>query len=183
MSKTKCVACGHAIDAAAKLCPYCGANPATGEKIDTQAMLQEIFRPRELSTGESVMEFARQRQGVVIFATVVVVFLIFAGVHQFVTMRNRTSVTDSPAVPLTEIADLSNQTQQERNLPMPALEFQYDGRPQTMRTFIVEPGATTPPEVIAAQQAAAAAAAAAKQPPAAPTATAPLAAAPPPPAR
>ena len=145
MSKTNCVACRHAIDASAKLCPYCGANPATGEKIDTQAMLQEIFRPRELSTGESVMEFARQRQGVVIFGAVVVVFLIFAGLHQFVTMRNRTSVTDSPAVPLTEIADLSNQTPQERNLPMPALEFQYDGRPQTMRTFIVEPGAVAPP--------------------------------------
>ena len=145
MSSATCVACRHAIDPAAKLCPYCGANPATGEKVDTQAMLQEIFRPRELSTGESVMEFARQRQGVVIFAAVVIVFLLFAGVHQFVNMRNRTEVTDSPAVPLTEIADLSNQAEQERNLPLPALDFQYDGRPQTMRTFIVEPGAVPPP--------------------------------------
>ena len=35
------------------------------------------------------------------------------------------------------------------------LEFQFDGHPQTMRTFVVEPGAVTPPEVVAAQQAAA----------------------------
>src|SRR5688572_32140787 len=45
-------------------CPYCGANPATGERVDTQAILQEVFSPREMSTSESVLEYARQRQGV-----------------------------------------------------------------------------------------------------------------------
>ena len=31
--KTQCVACQHEIDASAKLCPFCGANPVTGEKF------------------------------------------------------------------------------------------------------------------------------------------------------
>ncbi len=63
MSNAVCAACKHPIDAAAKVCPYCGANPTTGEKaVDTQAVLQEIFKPREVTTGESVLEYARQRQ-------------------------------------------------------------------------------------------------------------------------
>jgi hypothetical protein len=53
MSKVTCVACRHQIDEAAKVCPYCGADPVTGQKMDTQAMLQEVFQPRRLSTSES----------------------------------------------------------------------------------------------------------------------------------
>ena len=63
-SSGTCAACNRAIDASAKLCPYCGANPATGERLDTQALLQEVFRPREMSTSDSVIEYARQRQGI-----------------------------------------------------------------------------------------------------------------------
>ena len=37
-SAAVCAACRRSIDAAAKLCPYCGANPVTGERIDTQAI-------------------------------------------------------------------------------------------------------------------------------------------------
>jgi hypothetical protein len=155
MSNAVCAACKHPIDAAAKVCPYCGANPETGEKIiDTQAVLQEVFKPRHVSTGESIVEFARQRQGIVIAIGVIVVFLIFTFLHQFVTARNaRTS--NSPAVALTDIADLSNQPEENKQQPLPELQFQTDGRPQVMQTFIAEQGAVTPPEVIAAQQAAA----------------------------
>ncbi len=35
---------------------------------------------------------------------------------------------------------------------MPKLDFQYNGTPKRMRTYIVERGAVTPPEVLAAQQ-------------------------------
>lgn len=177
MSKAVCVACRRQIDPAAKTCPYCGSNPMTGEKVDTQAVLQEIFRPREISTSESVLEYARQRQGVVIAVSVAIGFLVLAGVHQFVSARNARAVTNAPAVPLTEITDLWNQRTAAEQVPMPDLEFQHDGNPQRLRTFIIEPGAVTPPEVIAAQQAAAAQAAAAQQ---APT---PTPAPPPPPPR
>jgi hypothetical protein len=144
MSEGVCSACRRSIDAAAKLCPYCGANPVTGDRIDTQAILQEIFRPRELSTSESVIEYARQRQGVVITVSAIIGFLLLAGIHQFVTMRNARAVTDAPAVPLTEIADAPDQANTTKPVAIPDLDFQYDGRPQTMRTYIAEKGAVAP---------------------------------------
>lgn len=150
MNTTDCAACQRTIDAAAKTCPYCGANPATGERVDTQAILEEVFHTREISTSESVLEYARQRQGVVIAVSVVVVFLVLAGVHQFVTARNAAAVTDAPAVPLTEITDVTET--EEAELPLPELEYLYDGRPDAMRTYIVEQGAVPPPEVVAARQ-------------------------------
>ena len=146
MSKAVCAACKHAIDEAARICPYCGADPRTGQKIvDTQALLQEVFHPRELSATEEVLQYARQRQGAVITLAVILVLVLLAGFHQYVVQRNRTAVSDSAAVPLTDVADLNNQTEDTRPLPMPDLKFQYDGRPQTMRSFIVEPGAVAPP--------------------------------------
>jgi hypothetical protein len=145
MSKAVCVACRHKIDAAAKLCPYCGANPVTGERIDTQAILQEVFRPRSVSAAESVLEYARQRQGLVIALSIFLLLVILAALHQFVTSRNDSATTADPAVPLTEITDLSNEPR-EQPKAMPELQFQYDGRPQSMRMFIVEPGATPPPD-------------------------------------
>ncbi|HEX6101272.1 MAG TPA: zinc ribbon domain-containing protein [Thermoanaerobaculia bacterium] len=145
MSSGVCAACGRSIDAAAKLCPYCGADPATGERVvDTQAILQEVFHTRELSTTENVMEFARQRQGIVIAVSIAVAFLVLAGLHQFVTARNATVETNAPAVPLTEITDVANQKSEVAPVPLPDLDFPYEGRPQTMRTFIVERGAVAP---------------------------------------
>ena len=60
-----CVACSHEIDAAAKLCPYCGADPRSGVKADTEAILQEMFPRRHAAKSESVIDYARQRQGIV----------------------------------------------------------------------------------------------------------------------
>ena len=144
MSESICASCRRSIDAAAKLCPYCGANPATGERIDTQAILQEIFRPKDMSTGESVLEYARQRQGVVITVSVIVAFLVLAGIHQFVTMRNASAVSDAPAVPLTEIVDSPTQAATAKPVQMPELDFQYSGQAARMRTYIAEKGAVAP---------------------------------------
>ena len=185
MNKVVCAACGHHIDSAAKLCPYCTADPRTGQKvIDTDAIMQEVFRPREVSTSESVIEYARQRQGMVIGVTLAVIFLALALLHQFVTRRNEATISASPAVPLTEVTDLSNQPSEEQHLPMPDVDFQYEGRPQRLQTFIVESGAVPPPEVVAAQQAAQQAAQPpAVAPPAQPPPAAPPVQPPRPPAR
>jgi hypothetical protein len=153
MSRAVCAACNRSIDAAAKLCPFCGADPVTGERVDTQAIMQEIFRPKTLTTSESVMEYARQRQGIVIAVSSFVAFLIIAAIHQYVTVRNSTAVMDTPAVPLTEITDVTKKSDETVQIPMPDLDFQYDGQPRRMRTYIVERGAVPPPEVVAAQQA------------------------------
>ncbi|MDQ6801820.1 MAG: zinc ribbon domain-containing protein [Acidobacteriota bacterium] len=142
-SNTVCAACRHSIDEAAKICPYCGSDPRTGRKIvDTQAILQEVFHPREVSAAEGVMQYARQRQGIVITFAVILAFVALSGFNQFVLRRNRTVVSE--AVPLTDVADLSNQPDETRALPMPDLKFQYDGNPQTMRSFIIESGAVAP---------------------------------------
>lgn len=111
--------------------------------------MQEVFQSKTLSTSESVIEYARQRQGIVIAVSLAVAFLILAGLHQFVTMRNATEVTDAPAVPLTEITDVAKLHGEGAPVKMPALDFPYEGRPQAMRTFIVEPGAIAPAPVAA----------------------------------
>ncbi|HET7711245.1 MAG TPA: hypothetical protein VFL80_04895 [Thermoanaerobaculia bacterium] len=144
MTKANCVACQRQIDEAARICPFCGADPATGAKMDTQALLQAVFQPKQLTTSETVLEYARQRQGLVIAAAVTAGFLILAGLHQLVTMRNRSAVTDDPAVPLTEIADLSRQAPTEAPLPLPDLTFPYEGNPRRLQTYILESGAIAP---------------------------------------
>lgn len=145
MTNGTCASCGRAIDAAAKVCPYCGSDPATGEKVvDTQAILQEVFHPREVSTSESVLEFARQRQGLVIIGSLLLAFVVLAGIHQIISRRNDVAVANSPAVPLTEITDMANQARTAAPAAMPELDFPFEGQPQRMRTFIVEKGAVAP---------------------------------------
>jgi hypothetical protein len=143
MSKAVCAACQRKIDQSAKLCPYCGANPVTGERVDTQAILEEVFHPRQISTTESVLEYARQRQGIVIALSIFLALVVLAALHQFVTARNSTATTANPPVSLSEIADLANEPH-EAPPAMPDVPFQFDGRPQMMQTYLVEPGAVAP---------------------------------------
>jgi hypothetical protein len=140
-----CVACSHEIDAVAKLCPYCGADPRTGAKPDTKAVLREMFPQRRTKKPEGVIEYARQRQGVLTVLGAFVVVLLLLGLHEFVS-RSNGNVVNASAVPLTDVTDLSSQPDETKPQPMPDLHFQYDGRPQTMRTLIVEPGAVPPPQ-------------------------------------
>ncbi len=153
MARIECAACRHQIDSAAKICPYCGSDPSSGQKIvDANALLQEMFQPRRLSASESVLEYARHRQGIVIAISGVILFLILAALHQVVTRRNEAIAASAPAVPLTEITDVSNQTDETKAKKMPDLNFQYSGNPQALRTFIVEQGAVAPPELQQPQQ-------------------------------
>lgn len=144
MNEGVCVACGRHIDATARVCPFCGANPTSGQRIDTQAILDEVFRPKRLTTSETVLEYARQRQGIVIAITSIALFLVLAAIHQVVTIRNATTVTNEPGMPLTEIADLANQPADTQVTEMPDLKFQYEGRPNALQTYIVERGAIPP---------------------------------------
>ena len=138
-----CVACKHSIDDHARLCPYCGADPATGEKVDTQEAIEQVFHTKKLSAADTVLDYARRRQGIVVALVAILVFLILAAVHSFVTARNST-VSDGPAISLSEIADVANQKNDTQQTPMPDLKYQFDGRGQAMQTFINEPGAVAP---------------------------------------
>ncbi|HEX7191182.1 MAG TPA: zinc ribbon domain-containing protein [Thermoanaerobaculia bacterium] len=146
-----CVACKHSIDDNARLCPYCGADPSTGEKVDTQAMIDQVFRTKKLSAADTVLDYARRRQGIVVALVAIVVFLVLAALHQFVTARN-SAVSSGPAISLSEIADVANEKDDTQPAPMPELKYQYDGRGQTMQTFITEPGAVAPAPPQQAQQ-------------------------------
>lgn len=140
LERTTCAACRKDIDAAAKLCPFCDSDPVTGER-DPRLDLADVPL-RELTASENVLAYARRRQGLLIAVSVLVFLLVLGGVQQWVTARNAAELEDSPAVPLTEITDLSRQTQAA--VPMPELEFAFDGNARTMQTFIVEPGAAAP---------------------------------------
>jgi hypothetical protein len=148
-----CVACHREIDAAAKLCLYCGADPRTGERVDTDVMLLPEVKTRQVTPSHSVREFAHQRQGAVLAFAIAAVVLAIVGLHQLAVHRNESNVASSNAVPLAEVTDITSQGDSQPPPPMPELHYRYEGRPQTMRTFVVEPGAVTPPE--AAQQPAA----------------------------
>ncbi len=151
MARVSCLACHHEIDSAARVCPYCGSDPSSGQKIvDTNALLQEMFQPKQLSASETVLEYARHRQGIVIAVSGIVLFLVLAALHQFVTRRNEAIASTAPAVPLTEITDISNLPDETKPAPMPQINFQYSGNAQAMRTFIVEQGAVAPPQANAA---------------------------------
>jgi len=140
-----CITCHHDIDDAAKVCAYCGSDPRTGEKIiDAQAMLSEVFKPKSTTRAGSLLELARHRQGVIVAGAVLVGFLLLAGLYQFAVRRNDSAIVNGSGIPMTEVTDVSDQGEENKPMPMPELQFQYDGHPQAMRTYIVEPGATPP---------------------------------------
>lgn len=146
MSKIECASCHASIDAAAKLCVFCGADPQTGSRRDPTPLLEKEFSRRdEITQSEKVLDFFRKRQGIVVGLVVAAVFLLAFGLHQFITVRNSRVVADEPPKPLTEVADLSRQSEPSSEQPLPSLEFQYDGNPQAMRTFVIERGAVPPP--------------------------------------
>src|SRR5437868_1975535 len=103
-----------------------------------------MFPQRGGSKPDSVIEYARQRQGIVAVLGALMVVLLLVGLHEVVSRRNEHAVNAAAAVPLTDVTDLSNQSDETKPQPVPDLQFQYDGRPQTMRTLIVEPGAVAP---------------------------------------
>jgi hypothetical protein len=144
-SKTECVTCQHEIDATAKLCPFCGANPVTGEKFDATPVLEKHFPPKEaLGPTEGALQFVRDRQAIFVTGVVIALVLALFGVNKLMLSRNTKAVTDVPAVPLTEVADLASPPENEADEPMPEIDFQYDGDPKRMRMLLMEPGAVTP---------------------------------------
>ena len=141
-----CVSCSRVIDATSKLCPYCGANPVTGEKFDTTPLLESHFpRKQDLPAHESMLEFFRHRQWMVITAVVAVLFSVAFFGHRMIRQRNEATAAEVPAVPLTEIADLSGQSNGSERAPIPPLDFQLEGNSKNARILLVEPGAVAPP--------------------------------------
>lgn len=146
MKTIECRSCHHQIDELAKLCPYCGADPVTGERFDPAPLLEKHFPKKpELPARESILEYVRERQTIVVAVVVGCVFLLAVGLHQMIIRRNANTASDVPAIPLTEVADLSNAGAQNQQVEIPALNFDYEGDAKTLRTLLMEPGAIAPP--------------------------------------
>lgn len=146
MKTVECTACHHTIDAKAKLCAFCGADPRTGEKYDQSPLVEQTFpRRADLPARERVLDFFRHRQSIILTAVIVGLFLALVGLHRFVTLRAANTASDVPAIPLSEIADISARSDHQTPLPLPDLPFAYGGSPKTMRTYLMEPGAVQPP--------------------------------------
>src|SRR5260370_22397009 len=95
-----CAGCHHTIDDAAKICPYCGSDPHTGEKIvDTQALLHKVFHPRKMPAAEGVLQYTRQRQGIVITFSVSLLIGPLASFPQFVLRPPRTGMYEAVRPP------------------------------------------------------------------------------------
>ncbi|HXI12889.1 MAG TPA: hypothetical protein VNM92_09595 [Thermoanaerobaculia bacterium] len=142
----ECAFCHNSIDRAAKLCVFCGANPRTGKRVDPAPLLESHFSRKEgLSSGEAFLDIMRKRQGIVLSLVVMTVFALAFGLHYMISERNAREVAYVPAIPLTEVADLSNQGAEGRETPIPDFDFQFDGNPKALQTYIVERGAIAPP--------------------------------------
>jgi hypothetical protein len=145
------------IDEHARICPFCGANTATGARIDIRPFLEEQFpRKPRLDSASSVIEYLRRQQGITIALITIAALAILFGINRWMQAQNARAAASSPAIPLTEIVDVGTRDT-EQAPPLPEPQFQFDGNPSTLKTFIVEPGAVAPPE--AATQTAAAGAA------------------------
>src|SRR5258708_24137146 len=99
-SRISCAACRHDIDAAAKLCPFCGADPKTGEKpVDTAALLQEEFKPHPVTQSENVLDFARQRHGAVLALRIATALLVLLFLHHSAILRHEAPRFSTNAIP------------------------------------------------------------------------------------
>jgi hypothetical protein len=151
MTTKNCVACRHEIDADARLCPYCGADPVTGEKFDPTPIVKSHFPDRrDLGPGERAAQFFRERQGFVVSAIVIMIFVGLVAAHQYVTRRAAMVQSDIPPVPLSDLADFGADSRgASEPAPLPDVGFQWTGRPEVLKVMLVEPGAVTPAEPVA----------------------------------
>jgi hypothetical protein len=152
MSKIMCAGCRREIDATARLCAYCGADPVSGAKPELIGLGEEAGTRSTASASSRAGRLARRRQSAFIAIAIAGALIALFGSHQLLRHRNQAAVTGATAATLTEIVDLKTPPSDTKPLPMPSMAFRFEGQPQGMRTLILEPGALKPPEVLAAER-------------------------------
>ena len=146
--KIECNACRRLVDNHARICPYCGADPHSGETVKGQPRIDELISPKQDQTPvEKVASTIRSRSGAVLAASIVIGLILLVALSTWVNQRQRSMVADVPPVPLTEVTDLSAARDQQdaEELELPELEPEFDGDASSMETFILEEGAVAPP--------------------------------------
>lgn len=146
LEKIVCTACEHEVDARARSCPFCGVDPRTGVRPPPRPGAERILRKKRPPTaGEKVASAVRSRGGLLLGFSIVLGLVLLILLSNWVDRRQQAS-SDVQPVPLTEVTDLAADSQDTGPpLEMPEIEFQYDGDPSAMETFVMEDG-EVPPE-------------------------------------
>ncbi|MBW3671268.1 MAG: zinc ribbon domain-containing protein [Acidobacteria bacterium] len=147
IEKIECRACGHSVDSQARICPYCAANPHTGEAERSRPPIEKLIPPKpQLSFFERASTTIRSRSGSFLAASIILGVTLLIIVSTVVNERQR-AVADVPPVPLTEVTDLrATRERDSQELELPELNFQFDGNPASMENFILEEDAVAPPK-------------------------------------
>ncbi|HYM60312.1 MAG TPA: zinc ribbon domain-containing protein [Thermoanaerobaculia bacterium] len=152
MARTTCAACHREIDATARLCAYCGADPLSGVKTYLIGLGVDAGTPIAAPAPRRAGRFARRRQSLLIASAIAGALIALLGLYEILQHRNKAAVTGATAATLTEIVDVKTPPTDTKPLPLPPMAFQFEGKPEAMRTLILEPGAVKPPEVLAAER-------------------------------
>ena len=143
LNQIACINCRHQIDELARICPYCGADPRTGERIDPKPVLDEHFSRRTPATGAGRAGELIRRNRVLVAVLVAMALALTVFALNDLTTERLSSRGGEAAIPLAEVADLSWRPEVEE-LPIPDIEFLHSGDAKRLRTLIVEPGAVKP---------------------------------------
>jgi glutaredoxin len=141
--KISCMACSHMVDPQARACPYCSADPRTGEKHRPAIPVDDIFsRKKEESSLRRAMHAIRSNENLLLPLSVGVGVLLLIALSTWVTGR-QSAATDVPSIPLSEITSVQR-TDQEAPMELPEIQFQFDGNPSSMESLLLEEGAISP---------------------------------------
>lgn len=141
--KIRCAACDHMVDPQARACPYCSADPRSGEKHRPAVPVDDLLsRKKEESALRRAMHAIRSSESLLLPLSVGIGVLLLIALSTWVT-RHQSATTDVPAIPLSEVTSVQR-TDQEAPMDLPDLQFQFDGNPSSMESLILEEGAVSP---------------------------------------
>jgi cytoskeletal protein RodZ len=149
--KIRCEACAHMVDPNARACPYCGADPRTGEKLRPAVPVDDLLsRKKEESALRRAMHAFRSNENLLLPLSVGVGVLLLIALSTWVT-RQQSAATDVPSIPLSEITSVQR-TDQEAPTELPEIPFQFDGNPSSMESLLLEEGAISPEQETDAEE-------------------------------
>jgi hypothetical protein len=140
--KIRCAACDRLVDPQARACPYCSADPRTGEKLLPAVPVEDLLsRKKEESALRRALNAIRSSESLLLPLSVGLGVLLLIALSTWVTRQS--AATDVPAIPLSEVTSVQ-QTEQEAPMDLPDLQFQFDGNPSSMESLLLEEGAISP---------------------------------------
>lgn len=144
--KKNCARCGKSIDAMANRCPFCGADSRTGDREDESEIVREVLSSRPPpSRTDRLISTLRERQGLALLGLTLVVGGALWLATVTLTGGSASDAVATDAVPLPEVFAPGPTAQPDESLPMPELQYHFDGDPARFDQWLEEEGAVAPP--------------------------------------